>query len=299
LRSRRAVAVGVFDGVHLGHRALLRALRGEAQRRGLLATALAFSNHPQEILSGSPPPRLTTNEERRRLIEEEGLEVFEIPFTPELASMEAAEFSRRILKDLLGAELLVLGEGARMGRGQKAGPEELREALKPLGIEVVACPTVKADGKPISSSRIRALLLEGEAEKAASLLGRPYELTGVVVRGEGRGRRELVPTCNIRLPQEKLLPKEGVYAARAEVKGEEWPAVVNIGRRPTFGGGRTTVEAHLIGAPDLSLYGERMTLRLMRRLREERKFSSPAELRFQIKRDIEEALRVLGPKRAV
>ncbi|HIE09135.1 MAG TPA: hypothetical protein EYP65_04730, partial [Armatimonadetes bacterium] len=136
MRSRRAVAVGVFDGVHLGHRALLRALRGEAQRRGLLATALAFSNHPEEILSGSPPPRLTTNEERRRLIEEEGLEVFEIPFTPELASMEAAEFSRRILKDLLGAELLVLGEGARMGRGQKAGPEELREALKPLGIEV-------------------------------------------------------------------------------------------------------------------------------------------------------------------
>lgn len=287
--------VGVFDGVHIGHKALFNLLKGEAEKRGLVSTALAFSNHPEEVLLGSPPPRLTTAEERRRLIEAEGVEVVEIPFTYEIASMGAVEFVEQVLQKWLGARLLVLGEEARIGKGREAGLK-LRGALMPLGMEVLICPSVEVDSEPVSSSRIRSLLSEGEIERAMRFLGRPYEISGEVVLGEGRGGRELVPTCNIAVPSEKLLPRRGVYAAIGAVDGEEAPAVVNIGVRPTFGGGgKAVVEAHLIGLePRGPLYGWRLLLRLLRRLREERRFPTVEELRRQIERDIQEVLSIVG-----
>ncbi len=287
----RAVAVGFFDGVHLGHKALLSLLKGEAKKRNLSPLVLTFSNHPQEVLGKGSPPRLTTNEERRTLLEAEGVEVAEIPFTPELASLTAKEFGEKVLRKKFDARLLALGEGAKLGRGGETSAREAPEIFRPLGIEVVVQPPVTVEGQIVSSSLIRSLLLEGKVEKALRLLGRPYEISGIVQKGKGRGAKVLLPTCNLNPPKGKLIPKSGVYAALAEVEGQTFPAAVNIGSRPTFEGEGLHIEAHLLGF-HRSLYGRPLTLKLLKRLRDERKFPSLEALREQIRHDIEEAKKV-------
>jgi riboflavin kinase/FMN adenylyltransferase len=267
----RAVAIGTFDGVHLGHRRVLRA----AVDSGLTATAVTFTPHPRTAL-GHRVEVLSTLTRRLELLAGTGIdEALVLEFTLDLAALEPEEFAERVLR-AIGARIVVAGENFRFGRARRGDLALLSE----LGFDVRAVPIV--DG--VSSSHIRQLLKAGEVEQAATLLGRPHELEGRVVTGDARGGTLGFPTANLSLDPELLVPANGIYAGSAM----EHRAAVSIGTNPHYGGEELRIEAFLL---DFSgdLYGEPLIVEIWRRLREERAFASEAELVAQIARDVEEA----------
>ncbi|MGQ9524487.1 MAG: bifunctional riboflavin kinase/FAD synthetase [Armatimonadota bacterium] len=290
----RSVAVGVFDGVHIGHQELLRRAVRTAEDRGLRPLVLTFDRHPLEVLNPNAAPNmLTTLEEKLALIAELGVdEIVVARATPALLNTDAEEFVRRVLSSRLRAAYVVCGWSFRFGRGRQGTPDLLRKVGAELGLEADVLPPVLYAGEPVSSTRVREALARGDVETVAALLGRPHFAEGEVVRGAGRGRALGIPTANLETPAWKALPARGVYTAQASVDGKVHRAVVNIGTRPTFGDGtQVLVEAHLL---DFSgdLYGRRVRVSFSRRLRDERKFSSADELKRQIADDIAEARRV-------
>jgi riboflavin kinase/FMN adenylyltransferase len=287
------VALGVFDGIHLGHQAILGAAVASARARALRAVACTFDPHPAEVLSpGRPPQPILTLDERLGLIASLGLDATVVlGFTKELAAVEPEDFVAELARGHLGAREIVVGYNHRFGRGARGDVRLLREVAEGLGVQTTVVAPLVVGGEPVSSSAVRAALHAGDVERAARLLGRHYFIAGSVVRGAGRGRQLGFPTANVNPSRPLLLPL-GVYACRAVAADAVWPAAVNVGRQPTFGENALAIEAHLI---DFSgdLYGRELRLEFVRRLRGEVRFPSVDALRAQIASDVALARRHL------
>jgi riboflavin kinase / FMN adenylyltransferase len=287
-----AVAIGNFDGVHLGHRALF----DEAKRIALPAraevVALTFDPHPARFFAPAlAPPMLTSLERRAELLHEAGADFVVVePFTAELATMAAEVFVDQVLAKEIGAHHVVVGADFSFGKDRRGNIDLLRSLGARLGIGLSVVPPVGANGLLCSSTKIREFVLEGRVEGARMLLGRPFEIDGRVVAGAQRGRKLGVPTANLR-PEGEILPKPGVYAGRARrLDGDPaWlPAAISVGNNPTFadtGDPQLFVEAHLLDF-DGDLYGARLRLALLTHLREQRRFATADDLAAEIQRDI-------------
>jgi len=287
------LAIGNFDGIHLGHQAILRATVERARALNAVSTALTFDPSPRKVLRPeTAPPRLSTNAQRMEWFNLLGLEaVVVLPFTLDLARLSPGEFVEQILVRDLDVKAVLVGENFRFGHKQTGDVKLLSELGKKHGFDVVIVPPVVYRGEVVSSTIIRREVAEGDVSHAARLLGRPFALTGEVISGTGTGRRFTFPTLNLAAEQE-LLPARGVYITRACLEGEtrSYRSVTNIGMRPTFNGSALSVETHLLDA-QLAATPKRMEVRFWKRLREEKKFSGPEELREQIARDIARANR--------
>jgi riboflavin kinase/FMN adenylyltransferase len=281
-----AVALGAFDGIHLGHRAILGTAVAQARLHGLEAVACTFDPHPLEVLQPERAPvPITTLEERFELIAETGIDTtVVVAFTRAFAAVEPEDFVRRVLVGALKAQDIVVGFNHRFGHGARGDAALLERLGGELGFRAHVVSPMTVDGVPVSSSEIRSALQRGDLPKAARLLGRAYSIHGEVVRGAGRGRTLGFPTANVRTARPLLLPP-GVYACQVDVDSARYQAVINVGVRPTFGETELAVEAHLL---DFSgdIYGRRIRIAFLRRLREERKFSSVEALRNQIALDV-------------
>jgi riboflavin kinase/FMN adenylyltransferase len=283
-----ALTIGNFDGVHYGHRRILRRVRELADARRWKASVLTFDPHPTRIVAPDRTPLLMTTPDRRaELMRREGIEqVLILPFTAELAQLAPEDFVRRILVDRLAARAVLVGDNFRFGH-RHAGTVELLAGLgRQLGFETEVVPAVTCRGRIVSSSAVRELLLAGNVSLAARLLLRPYALEGDVVSGRGVGSKQTVPTLNLATTAE-LIPARGVYITRTRDLDEthEWTSVTNIGYRPTFGASeQLSVETFLLDPLDET--PRRIAVEFLRRIREERKFETPEALRSQILRDV-------------
>ncbi|HEV8253814.1 MAG TPA: bifunctional riboflavin kinase/FAD synthetase [Vicinamibacteria bacterium] len=295
---RPVVAVGNFDGVHRGHQALIAATVAQARERAGTAAVLTFDPHPARVIAPErAPATLMTLDQKAEVLAALAVDrMVVLDFTPELSRQRPEGFAREVLGRALQAELVVVGSNFRFGRDRQGDVGALAALGDRLGFAVEIVPPVLQHGSPVSSMRIRDALARGEVEEARVLLGRPFFIDGEVVRGAGRGRQLGVPTANLR-PFNETIPAGGVYAARCRpLEGNShgtWAAVVNIGRRPTFGETTLTVEAHLLDR-QADLYGRRLRLEFAARLRDEQAFAGPAALVQQIQSDIAEARRVLA-----
>ncbi len=290
------VTVGNFDGIHRGHQALVAAAVEGAQASGGVSVVLTFDPHPSHVLSPDRAPEaLMTADQKEELLARLGVDRLALlPFTVELSGKTPRDFADAVLRRALGARRVVVGSNFRFGRGRAGDVPLLRGLGDDLGFDVVAVEPVTHEGAPISSTRIREALARGAVAAARDLLGRPFFVDGDVVRGDGRGRTLGIPTANLALRNETL-PRPGVYAATCRVLPAGGPraAVVNLGRRPTFGGGETTLEAHLLDF-DGDLYGAALRVEFRERLRDERRFDGPDSLVKQIREDAEAARRTLA-----
>jgi len=292
-KQSSVLAVGNFDGLHLGHQAILRATVERALETRAVSTALTFDPAPLKVLRPeSAPPRISTNTQRIEWFSMLGLEsAVVMPFTIELSRLAPEDFVEQILVSELRVATILVGENFRFGHRQAGNVKLLRELGERLGFEVVIVPPVFYRGEIVSSTIIRREIAEGDVSHAGRLLGRPFVLTGAVVSGTGTGSKFTFPTLNL-VPEQELLPARGVYITRTCFPGDSRShrSVTNIGMRPTFNGNALTVETHLL---DFSgeIPAKRMEVRFWKRLRQERKFSGPEELRQQIARDIDSANR--------
>ena len=295
--ARSHVAIGVFDGVHLGHQNLLTRMVEAAHAGGGTAVALTFDPHPAAGLGREPPPLLTTLEERSEILGGLGLELLVLmPFTGETARMPASDFVELLMRQLDLAELWS-SEGFAIGHQRAGDADFLRRAGEERGFVTRVVEPFTWKGTAVSSSRVRRALLEGDLAQASGCLGRPYRLQGKVVHGDGRGHLFGVPTANLSLPPERLIPANGIYAClvhTAELQGH--PAVTNVGTRPSFPGDQHTVEAHLLEFEG-DLYGEVLGIDFHARLRDELVFSSTEQLTAQIEQDMAQARVVLSDRR--
>ena len=284
-----AVTIGFFDGVHQGHRYLLQQLEEMASDEGLSAIAVTFDRHPKEVVSKDfAPSLLTTQAEKLSLLSESFKgEIVVLPFTQELSSLTAKEFMQSVLREKMNAKMLLMGYNHRFGHGGGTLEEYVawgREA----DIEVRMAKAL--EGEKVSSSRIRNLIAEGNVEKANTLLGYRYFMTGSIVEGKQIGRQIGFPTANLSLPKQKLLPACGVYAVGVEMNDSTRKnGMLCIGHRPTVeANGELSIEVHIFDF-DGNLYGKEIRLEFIGRLREERRFSSLEELQLQLRRDAADA----------
>jgi riboflavin kinase / FMN adenylyltransferase len=289
------VTIGNFDGVHRGHQVLLRRAVDAARDRGVRGVAVTFDPHPAAVLRpGSEPPALQTLEDRVAALYATGVDlVLVLAFSKELASLGPHVFLEKVLVERLQAVKVIVGTNFRFGHKALGDVVTLNEAGADYGFETEAVTLLDVDSRAISSSEIRDRLAEGDVAWATSALGRPHLVRGPVVAGEGRGRTIGVPTANVAPPPGLQLPANGVYAGHAELDGERWPCVTNVGTRPTFDGRETSVEAHLLDV-DLELYDRRLGVTFEHHLRSEQRFDGPDELVAQIRHDIDRARTLLG-----
>ncbi len=304
LHQGSCVTIGNFDGVHLGHQALIRRLIQISHAKNLPAALITFDPHPLEVLLGQDsPPRLTTLETRLALFESLGLNLaLVIPFTRKFAALTPEAFAQRVLTRSLRARALIVGHDFSLGKQRSGNAARLAELGAALGFTVEQLPPVTADGDVISSSRIRTLIRAGQVAALPPLLGRPYAVSGTVVHGFKRGSSLLgFPTANIDSGK-LLLPAAGVYAVHARLPEQPHdpclapPAllgVASVGHNPTFNGSALTLEVHLLDF-NQEIYGQPACITFLQRLRDERRFPGPKELIEQIKLDIVQA-RALRP----
>jgi riboflavin kinase / FMN adenylyltransferase len=320
--AETAVTIGAYDGVHLGHRMLLGLLRSEADQRGLASAVVTFDRHPATVVRPeSAPLLLTDTEQKLELLAACGVDVtVVVPFDERRANETAEEFVERILVQALRARLVVVGEDFHFGHGRKGNVALLEELGRAHGFEVVGVALAGADGSRagaplpgvpgpsaeheiVSSTRIRRLVADGHVAAATALLGRPHEVRGTVVRGDGRGASELgFPTANLAVPEGIAVPGVGIYAGWfRRAGGNALPAAISVGRRPTFygdpaGGGalaRPLVEAYVLDFAG-DLYGERVAVAFVERLREERRFERVGDLVLQMEDDVARTRSLLG-----
>ena len=284
---RYAATIGFFDGVHLGHVHLLRQLMDAAAERGLKSMAITFPEHPRQILQSDYRPRLlSTPEDKMKLLEKTGIDYcFPLHFTTALAAMDARSFMTDFLQKRLGVDMLLVGHDHHFGHDTNLGIDDYRRIGSEIGMEVIPADAFLYQGSPISSSRIRRELVAGNVKEANDMLGYRYSISGTVIHGLQNGRKMGFPTANLGPYCEFMqIPADGVYAAFATVDGEVWPAMVNIGFRPTFEGKARTIEAHLLGF-DRDIYFHELTIEFKDFIRAERKFASPYELAAQLEAD--------------
>lgn len=284
------VTIGVFDGLHRGHTALLSRVCELANTRRAQSVVLTFREHPDALLRGRAPARLLSLEDRLDGLQGFGIDAaFVLDFDRRLMSMRAEEFASTILREGLGCEALVLGHDSAICKNREGTAERFRE----LGLHAERIARFSLDGKVVSASAIRDALGSGDLETANQMLGRHYVLHGQVEHGAGRGKTIGIPTANLHVP-DVCLPADGVYAVWASGPSlrARYRGVTNLGHRPTFGDGSHSIETHILGAPDpdaLDLYGRELCLEFVTRLRDERSFEDAQALRQQIDRDIEQA----------
>lgn len=286
--DRSVVTVGTFDGVHRGHQAIIEYLHRRAAEQSGPSTLVSFDPHPRSVVHGEDVPLLTTVAERADLLEGLGLDRFVVvPFSTDFAQFGPEEYVRDVLVKRIGMQEITVGYDHRFGKDRAGDVDLLQDLGVQYGFEVDVIPPQEVNHDVVSSSSIRSLLLEeGAIEPANERLGRPYRLDGVVARGEGRGRELGYPTANLALPDaQKLVPKRGVYATTVTLPdGRQRGGMMNIGRRPTFDEMDVTVEVHLFDFEG-DLYGERLSVQFLQRLRDEQKFQSADALTAQLSED--------------
>ena len=291
------VTVGTFDGVHLGHQDVLAQLAARARDAGLRSLLVTFDPHPSEILRPDrAPPLLTPGDEKLEVLAESGLEYAAVvPFTRALAALSPEEFVERVLVRRFRMQELLIGYDHGFGRDRAGSVDVLRRLGAERGFPVRVVPPFRLpDGSDVSSTIVRSAVGAGELERAAAALGRPYSVSGRVVHGDKRGRLLGFPTLNLTpVSPRKLLPPAGVYAVRAQTPAGTFGGMMNLGPRPTFGDDALGIEAHLFDA-DGELYGERVRLDFVARLRETRRFESAEALVGQLRRDAEDARNALA-----
>ncbi len=288
------VALGTFDGVHLGHQVVLRRALEEGKRTGRRVVAATFDPHPRAVLRPDDTPGLLTTLELRReaLVRYGAEEVRVIRFDKELSKKSPKDFVRDVLVDQLGAGTVVVGENFRFGYRASGDTDDLDHLMRSCGGGAISVPIEGVNGgTEVNSTRIRGLIATGKVEQAAGLLGRPYVVRGEVNVGDRRGRTIGFPTANVVLDAIQIVPAGGVYAGFARVDGEEYPACTNVGVAPTFQRGESKVEAYLLDF-DGDLYGKVVDVSFVSRIRAEKRFSGVEELKARIVRDVEEARRI-------
>ena len=293
------VTLGNFDGVHLGHRELFRHLLKKSSQLKCRSIVYTFDPHPLKFLAPDQAPLLlNTPEEKQRLIAASHVDLLvEAIFTRELADMSPEQFVDDVLLDRLQVKALVIGYDYAFGRGRRGDAAFLQKYAAGKGFSVDVLQPVGADGEPYSSTRVRRLLAAGDVSEVIELLGRNYNLEGRVVPGEQRGRELGFPTANLATTKEQL-PAAGVYAVKVRYGQQEYSGVVNLGQRPTFGGGESTIEVHLLDFTG-RLYDESLRIYFVERLRGEQKFSSASRLSDAIAADVVQARQILSSAQVV
>lgn len=289
-KEKTIYALGFFDGVHLGHQALLKACRELANANGCKAGAITFAVHPDSLVSGNAPALLNTTEDRTRLLKAYGMDVVvELPFDRELMTSHWSDFLTRLVNE--GAAGFVCGYDFRFGAGGNGTAKKLAAYCEREQLPYSVVPQQVLEGVRISSTHIRQLLADGDIKNANRFLGHEHIFTGTVISGRGLGHTIGIPTANLQIPQDLMLPKQGVYACKAVVDGQEYPAVTNIGMRPTVDGHHITVEPWLLDFSE-DLYGKALTLMFMNYLRPEKKFDSLDDLQAEIQKNAAETRKI-------
>lgn len=288
-----ALAVGNFDGVHRGHAALIAELRRQADRLGGPAVALTFDPHPLQLLRPAQfEPVLTAVSDRAELLQEVGADhVIVLKTTEELLHLRAVEFFQRVVRQAIGARAMVEGPNFGFGRDREGNTDTLVKLCHEAAMALVIVPPLSIAGALVSSSRVRNELVKGNARFAATLLGRPYRLRGVVGTGQRRGQRLGFPTANL-ADVASLVPGNGVYAVRVLHEGKSWPGAANVGPNPTFGEQARKIEVHLIDFQG-DLYGQSLAVDFIDRLRDTRPFAGVDQLVSQLRADVDQARRLL------
>ncbi len=291
------LALGNFDGLHLGHQFLIRQMVEKAHSRKAKAAVFTFYPHPLQVLAHAKAPALIlSQQDKQQKLAEMGVDLlFEIPFTLELAACSPEEFERRILVEGMGVEAVFVGYNYSYGHKGQGNPQTLRQAAQKYNFDLEIIPPVKINGQPVSSTLIRQLVQEGQVAKARELLGFAPFLTGEVVQGERRGGEVMgIPTANLELDRELLVPRRGVYAVRVQHKGNFYRAVANLGKKPTFHGDEQTanLEVHLLDFAG-DLYGQKIKVEFWEYLRDEKRFNSMEELVAQIKKDVDRTWKII------
>jgi riboflavin kinase/FMN adenylyltransferase len=288
------LTVGVFDGVHLGHKHLVSILREEARRKEMLSGVVTFRQNPEKLLSHrNKLPFLTGIEERISLLKNEGVDIIvPLSFTSELAQLGARRFVG-LLQRYLRMRGLVIGPDFALGRGREGDVANLRELGREMHFSVTVVPPLMLNGEVVSSTTIRKAIADGDMGKIRELTGRPFSLGGRVVTGRGRGVGLGFPTANLDIPPEHALPPDGVYAGWAYINGRTYPAMTNIGKKPTFSDRKRTVEAYLIDYHG-DLYGQELKVDIVAKLRDEKRFANADELKQQMALDVRRGREILG-----
>ena len=288
------LTIGVFDGVHLGHKYLLSQLTERARQQDLLSGVVTFRQHPREMLSSQIKlPFLTDLAERTNLLKSEGIEaIITLSFTSELAQLSARQFVG-LLKKYLRMRGLVIGPDFTLGRNQEGNIDSLRTLGQDMDFTVTVVSPIMINGEVVSSTVIRNALANGDMKKVLNLAGRPFSLNGRVTSGVGRGLELGFPTANLDIAPEQALPTDGVYATLAYIDGKTYQSMTNIGGRPTFGNNQRTVEVYVLDYHN-ALYGRELKIDIMERLRGEKKFDTTDKLKKQITEDIKQGRAILG-----
>lgn len=291
MKQKKIFALGFFDGVHLGHQALLTECRALAARQQAKACAITFLQHPMALFTPNPPPLINSVEDRDVLLRQYGMEaIYKYPVTKEVMATPWADFLEELLS--YGAAGFVCGYDFRFGHKGEGNCEKLREFCRQREIPCVIVPEQDLEGIRISSTHIRGLIEAGNVEEAASFLGHPHFLGGEVVSGRKLGRTIGVPTANILIPGDVVVPKLGVYACETVIDDKTYVAVTNIGSRPTVGGHQVRAESWILDF-DGDLYGKEITIEFHKFLRPERKFDSLEALKSQIQSDAAQTIALL------
>ena len=283
--NRTAVALGNFDGMHVGHMAVLEAAKS-FESEGLLPVAVLFDEHSLKAITGKAPAMLMTVTERNRIINENGLRIETLVFN-EIRDLSPSDFVEKILVGRLGAAAVCCGYNYRFGKGASGTAQMMSEICGRLGLQCRVSGEVDVDRCAVSSTKIRGFIENGEIEKANKMLGRPFGFSSRVIDGDKRGRVLGFPTINQIIPEELAMPRFGVYQSVVTVKGEKFKGVTTVGKRPTVGTEKILSETHILDF-DRDIYGENVDVRLIKFIRPEKKFSSFDELARQIKSDAKE-----------
>jgi riboflavin kinase/FMN adenylyltransferase len=287
------LTVGVFDGVHLGHKRLISELLAQARQKEMLSGVVTFRHNPERLLSHrNKLPFLTDIDERLKLLKREDISLMiPLSFTPELAELSARQFLG-LLQKYLRMRGLVVGADFALGKGREGDTENLKKLGISMNFNVSIVPPLVINGEVVSSTLIRKALAAGDMLKVRDLTGRPFNLMGKVVTGYGRGTGLGFPTANLEITSELALPPDGVYTGWAQMNGNAYPSMVNIGKNPTFGVNKRTVEAYLLDYHG-DLYGSELQLDIIARLRDEKKFDSIDELKKQVALDVRRGKAIL------
>ena len=288
------ITLGNFDGLHLGHQELIRMIIQRAKETGAISIVVTFRPHPLKILAPEKcPPLISIYEEKIRLFDKLGIDVLiKIPFTMDFSRMTPRDFVKDILCGMLGAKEIFVGFNYRFGKGREGNIQTLKELGREFGFIVREVGQISLEGEVISSTKIRLLLKDGDVEHATRLLGRPYTISGVVIKGDGRGRKLGFPTANI-ASKHAIIPSNGVYAVRLFIRDRFYDGIANIGLRPTFNIKELAIEVHVFDFSE-DIYGEEITVFFIQKLREEKKFRNANTLIQEIKKDVETAKKTLS-----
>ena len=290
------LTIGVFDGVHLGHKYLISQLTEQARQQSLLSGVVTFRQHPQETLSPQTKlPFLTDLTNRANLLKNEGVEaIITLSFTRELAQLSARQFVR-LLQKYLRMRGMVIGPDFTLGRNREGSTDTLRALGQDMNFSVIVIPPIMVNGEVVSSTAIRKALADGDMKRVVNLIGRPFSVHGRVIIGSGRGIGLGFPTANLDIDSEQALPTEGVYATWTYIDDKAYQSMTNIGKRPTFGGSERTVEVYVLNYHS-DLYGRELKIDIIDRLRGEKKFDTVDELKKQITEDVKQGRVILDSR---